>query len=177
MKRYFRVHSIQWETDGQKICSLGLPAEIKCLELDVGDSDTKTDIKENICDWLSNEYGFLVESFVMKELDMPDSVKADTPLPPESRAPYCGTDLASGKSWTVITVCDSGESMQEVVLGQLIIPTHDSAELSEEIQNALDGLSLDNPERQWSDIRDKIVEIVKKHGIKIIEPAQTTVYG
>ena len=175
MKRFFRVSSIEWRADGQKICSTGLPSELKCIELEADENDEAP--LATIERYLEDTYRFRVRGFLASEIKAPIRGESVTASIPESKVPYCVTDLASGKSWTVITVCDSRESMQEVVLGQLIIPTHDSAELSEEIQNALDGLSLDNPERQWSDIRDKIVKIVKKHGIKVVEPVQTTVYG
>lgn len=49
-----RVKNIVWETDGCSIEELGLPIEV----------DIPFEIEEDdIADWLSDEYGFLVESF------------------------------------------------------------------------------------------------------------------
>jgi len=166
VKRFFRVSSIEWRADGQKICSLGLPSELECVELEADENDEAP--LAAIERYLEDTYKFRVRGFLASEVKAPV---------PERQIPYCGTDLASGDSWTVITVCDNEESRQEVVLGQLLIPTGDAAELTEEVQKALDKLSLANPLREWEDIRDAIVEIVRKHGIKIIEPEQTTVYG
>lgn len=175
MKRFFRVSSIEWRADGQKICSLGLPSELGCIELEADENDEAP--LATIERYLEDTYGFRVRGFLASEIKAPRRGESVTAILPESQAPYCGTDLASGESWTVITVCDNKESRQEVVLGQLLIPTGDAAELTEEVQKALDKLSFANPRREWEDIRGAIVEIVKKHGIKIIEPGQTTVYG
>lgn len=44
----------KWETDGTPIKELGLPNEV----------DVPNNVEvEDIADWLSDEYGFLVESF------------------------------------------------------------------------------------------------------------------
>ena len=45
---------VNWETDGYSLKELGLPSEV----------DVPKDIEEeDIADWLSDEYGFLVNSF------------------------------------------------------------------------------------------------------------------
>lgn len=45
---------VNWETDGHSLEELGLPSEV----------DVPKDIEEeDIADWLSDEYGFLVNSF------------------------------------------------------------------------------------------------------------------
>ena len=45
---------VNWETDGYSLEKLGLPSEV----------DVPKDIEEeDIADWLSDEYGYLVESF------------------------------------------------------------------------------------------------------------------
>ena len=45
---------VNWETDGYSLEELGLPSEV----------DVPKDIEEeDIADWLSDEYGFLVNSF------------------------------------------------------------------------------------------------------------------
>lgn len=44
----------KWETDGYSVNELGLPTEV----------EVPNNIEEeDIADWLSDEYGFLVESF------------------------------------------------------------------------------------------------------------------
>ena len=49
-----KVKNIAWETDGCSTEELGLPIEV----------DVPSEIEEDdIADWLSDEYGFLVESF------------------------------------------------------------------------------------------------------------------
>lgn len=49
-----KATNIVWETDGCSIEELGLPIEV----------DVPSDVEEDeIADWLSDEYGFLVESF------------------------------------------------------------------------------------------------------------------
>lgn len=49
-----KVKNIVWETDGYSIEELGLPIEV----------DVPSEIEEDdIADWLSDEYGFLVELF------------------------------------------------------------------------------------------------------------------
>ena len=166
MKRFFRVSSIEWRADGQKICSLGLPSELECVELEADENDEAP--LAAIERYLEDTYKFRVRGFLASEIKAPV---------PESQISYCGTDLASGDSWTVITVCDNEESRQEVVLGQFIVSTGSAAQLTEDVQHALDALALKDPVREWGDIKRVIVETVEKHGIKIIEPNQTTVYG
>ena len=47
---------VEWVTDGCTLEELGLPSEV----------DVPTDIEfDFICDWLSDTYGFLVETFVV----------------------------------------------------------------------------------------------------------------
>lgn len=50
MKRIY----VDWETDGTPIKEIGLPTEV----------DVPNDIEiDDIADWLSDEYGFLVNGF------------------------------------------------------------------------------------------------------------------
>lgn len=50
---------VNWDTEGQSVNELGLPEVV----------DMPTLNEENIADYLSEEYGYCVESFVIEDLD------------------------------------------------------------------------------------------------------------
>ena len=50
---------VNWDTDGQSVNELGLPEVV----------DMPTLNEDNIADYLSDEYGYCVESFVIEDLD------------------------------------------------------------------------------------------------------------
>lgn len=50
---------VNWDTDGQSVNELGLPEVV----------DMPTLSEENIADYLSDEYGYCVESFTIEDLD------------------------------------------------------------------------------------------------------------
>lgn len=50
---------VNWDTDGRSVKELGLPEVV----------DMPTLSEENIADYLSDEYGYCVESFTIEDLD------------------------------------------------------------------------------------------------------------
>ena len=62
-----KITNISWCTDENTIKELGLPTEEEFLSnLDI---DVNSDVLNDIADYLSDKYGFLVESFFVEEND------------------------------------------------------------------------------------------------------------
>ena len=58
------VSSIEWDTDEEKAEDLGLPSEVRISVVKLDDSGYTRD---DIADYLSDEFGYCVKSFVTEE--------------------------------------------------------------------------------------------------------------
>ena len=61
-----RVIDIDWDTDGQDIKNLDLPTEVEVPD-DIADEIFDGGYDDDVADWLSDEYGYCVYGFIIKD--------------------------------------------------------------------------------------------------------------
>ena len=59
------VHDIEWDTDGDEAVASGLPVEVP-IQVDLADIQSFDCINHQICDYLSDEYGWLISGYKLK---------------------------------------------------------------------------------------------------------------